>query len=314
MRSLRSSVLIPLLVLVAACAEAPDDDTIVVGFAQTGNESDWRKAETVSIKAEAEKRGIVLKFSDGENKQKNQITALRNFIRQKVDVILLAPEVSTGWDKVLREAQEAGIPVILVSRGVESGEELYETLIASDFVEEGRAAARWLVEKTGGKARIIELQGTPGSDCARERQEGFMEVLAGREGMQILASQSGDFRRGDGKTVMQSFLKKHEGQIDAVFAHNDDMALGAIEAMKDAGLKPGEDVTVVSVDGVRAAFDAMVAGTLNCCIECPPLHGPAAFDAVQKVLDGETLPKRTTIELTVFDQLNAAEFIDQRAY
>ena len=311
------------LVIAFACLALPAcgdgatdaDEKIVVGFAQTGAESSWRTAETRSIREEAAKRGIDLRFADGQGKQENQTKALRTFIAQGVDVILLAPLVATGWEPVLREVKRAGIPVILVSRGVEVRDpSLYETLIASDFVAEGRAAAEWLAKETDGECNIIELHGTPGSDCATERREGFAEVIAKHPNMKIKASQSGDFRRTGGKEVMEALLKVHGKDIHAVYAHNDDMAIGAIQAIEVAGLKPGEDIKIVSVDGVKAAFDAMVNGTLNCSIECPPLHGPAAFDAVEAVLAGTELPKRTTIPLTVFDRTNAKDFIDTREY
>lgn len=301
-------------------AEVPDADAVdgaqlVVGFAQVGAESAWRTAETESIKSEAESRDVILRFSDAQGKQENQIKALRSFIAQDVHAIILAPIVETGWEPVLREAKEAGIPVILVDRGLKvSDDSLYATLIASDFVAEGRMAAEWLAEKTGGTARIVELQGTPGSAPAIDRKKGFEEVIARHPGMTIIASQSGDFRRSGGKEVMEALLKVHGDGITAVYAHNDDMALGAIQAIEEAGMKPGTDIFVVSIDGVRGAFEAMIAGALNCTVECNPLLGPMAFDAVEAVLRGEALPKAMVVNDRIFDQSVAADVIESRMY
>jgi simple sugar transport system substrate-binding protein len=288
---------------------------ITVGFSQIGAESAWRTAETESIRSEAARRGIDPKFSDAQQKQENQIKAIRAFIAQGVDAIILAPVVETGWEPVLKEARRAGIPVILVDRGVKvSDDSLYTTLIASDFIEEGRMAARWLAEKLGGKGRIAELQGTPGSAPALDRKRGFEEVLAGYPELKIVRSQSGDFTRAKGKEVMEAFLKAEGRGIDAVYAHNDDMALGAIQAIEEAGVRPGQDILVISIDAVRAAFEAMIAGKLNATVECNPLLGPAAFDAVERTLAGEALPKTIVVQDRLFDQSVAKDVIDSRKY
>lgn len=286
-----------------------------VGFAQVGAESAWRTAETESIKSEAQKRGINLKFSDAQGKQENQIKAVRGFIAQGVDAIILAPVVETGWGPVLQEAKRAKIPVILVDRGIKVPDDsLYATLIASDFVEEGRMAAEWLAKKVSGKAGIVELQGTPGAAPAIDRKKGFDQGIAKHPGMKIIASQSGDFRRSQGKEVMEALIKKHGAEITAVYAHNDDMALGAIQALEESGRKPGTDVIVVSIDGIKDAFHAMMAGKLNCSVECNPLLGPMAFDAIEKVLSGQKLPKRTVVQDQVFDQSNAKDALPSRKY
>ena len=286
-----------------------------VGFSQVGEESSWRTAETNSIRGEAEARGVDLKFSDAQGKQENQVKAVRAFIAQGVDAIILAPVVKTGWEQPLKEAQRAGIPVILVDRGVEADESLYATLIASDFVEEGRMAARFLVEKMGGKGNIVELQGSPGADPAIDRAKGFAEVIAASPEMKIIKSQSGEFNKAKGKEVMEAFLKSGGETINAVYAHNDDMALGAIQAIEEAGRKPGEDILIVSIDGVRGAFDAMKAGKLNASVECNPLLGPAAFDAVEKSLTGGELPKRTIAEDKIYTREDVTdEVIAGRKY
>jgi simple sugar transport system substrate-binding protein len=285
-----------------------------VGFSQIGSESAWRAAESESIRSEASRRGIDLRFNDAQQKQENQIKALRTFIAQRLDAIILAPVVETGWEPVLREAKKAGIPVVLVDRGVKvTDDSLYATLIASDFVEEGRMAARWLGQSLNGQGNIAELQGTPGSAPAIDRKKGFEEALARLPGMKIVRSQSGDFTRAKGKEVMEAFLKSNE-QIHAVYAHNDDMALGAIQAIEEAGKRPGRDITVISIDGVRAAFDAIIEGKLNCTVECNPLLGPMAFDAVEKAVKGESLPKWTVVKDRAFDSATAREALATRKY
>lgn len=288
---------------------------VTVGFSQIGAESAWRTAETQSIRDEAKARGIDLKFSDAQQKQENQIKAIKSFIAQGVDAIILAPKVETGWEPVLREAKRAGIPVVLVDRGVEVPDEsLYATLIASDFVNEGRMAGEWLCNRTGGKCNVVELQGTPGSAPAIDRKTGFEEAIKGNPGVKIIKTQTGDFTRAKGKEVMEAFIKAEGNDIQAVYAHNDDMALGAIQALEAAGMKPGKDVTVVSIDGVKAAFDAMVAGKLNATVECNPLLGPMAFDAVDKITKGQTLPKKMIVKDAVFTQETAAKDIKLRKY
>jgi simple sugar transport system substrate-binding protein len=297
-----------------AAGEAPAQ-AVTVGFSQIGAESAWRTAETASIRSEALARGVNLRFSDAQQKQENQIKALNGFIAQGVDAIILAPVVETGWEPVLRSVRDAGIPVILVDRGVNVGDDtLYTTLIASDFVEEGRMAGQWLAEKTGGVASIVELKGTTGSAPAIDRENGFHEIIAQHADMTVIKSQTGEFTRAKGKEVMEAFLKAEGDKITAVYAHNDDMALGAIQAIEEAGKKPGTDIIVVSIDGVRGAFEAMIVGKLNCTVECNPLLGPAAFDAVEAVLAGETLPKHIVVVDRVFDQSTAAAEIGNRQY
>ena len=297
-------------------AKEPGKKTITVGFSQIGAESAWRTANTESIKAEAAKRGITLVFADAQQKQENQIKALRSFIAQGVDVIAFSPVVETGWEPVLREVKKAGIPVVLSDRAVEvTDPSLFVTFIGSDFIEEGRRAAAWLAKAGGGKAGIVELQGTPGSAPAIDRKKGFEEAIAKHPDMKILKSQSGDFTRAKGKEVMESFLKSPEAkQITALYAHNDDMALGAIQAMEEAGLVPGKDILIVSIDGVRGAFEAMAAGKLNCTVECNPLIGPQLFDAVEALMAGRPVEKRIVIQEGVYEQSQAAEALKTRKY
>ena len=289
-----------------------------IGFAQVGAESAWRTANTASMRGEATKRGVDFKFSDAQQKQENQIKAVRAFIAQKVDVILLAPVVSTGFEPVLQEAKAANIPVILTDRTVQvSDPSLYVTFIGSDFIEEGRRVGKWLADKMNGKANIVELQGTTGAAPALDRKKGFEEAISGKPDMKIVMSQTGEFTRAKGKEVMQAFIKAAQGQgtkIDAVFAHNDDMALGAIQAMEEAGLKPGTDPIVVSIDGVKAAFEAMVAGKLNATCECNPLIGPIVFDTAAKVIAKQEVPNKLVTHDDFYDQSNAAAALPSRQY
>lgn len=288
---------------------------LVVGFSQVGAESAWRTAETKSIRGEAEKRGIELKFADAQGKQANQINAIRSFIAQKVDAIVIAPVVETGWEPVLQEAKAANIPVVLVDRGIKVTDDgLYATLIASDFVEEGKMAADWLAKKMGEKGNIVELQGTTGAAPAIDRKKGFEEALKKYPNMAITKSQTADFARAKGKEVMEAFIKSDGKNINAVYAHNDDMALGAIQALDEAGMNPGKDVAVISIDGVKGAFEAMVAGKLNATVECNPLMGPILYDTIAKLRAGQPVPKYTQNKDQLFDQSTAAQVIASREY
>ncbi|WP_437681399.1 ABC transporter substrate-binding protein [Sorangium sp. So ce131] len=287
---------------------------IVVGFSQTGAESSWRIAHGKSIQEEAEKRHIQLLFADGQNVHNNQVNAVNGFITKGVDILVIAPQESLGWKPTLKEAKRAGIPVVLTSRGVDAEEDLYTTVLVADFVWEGRLAGEWLAERTKGNARIVELVGTPAADVATMRKAGFAEAIAKHPDMKIIASQSGDFTRTKGKAVMETLLSAHKGEINAVYAHNDDMALGAIQAIEAAGLKPGQDILVVSVDAVKPAFEAMTQGKLNATVECNPMHGPLLFDTIEKIVRGEKVPKRTIVPGRLFEREQAAALIDARPY
>jgi len=289
----------------------PVTGTIKVGFAQMDSESDWRLANTASVKSEAAKRGIDLVFTNAQGKQENQIKSLRSFIQQKVDVIVFSPHVESGYEPILREIKAAGIPVILTGRTVDvTDHSLYVTFIGADFVEEGRRAAQWFVKNTTGDVRVFELRGTPGSSPANDRNKGFLEGIADCSRITIIKSQDGDFRSSKGKEVTEAFLRTDESKgLNAVYAHNDDMAFGAIQAMEEAGLKPGTDIKVVSIDGVRAAFNAIIAGKLNCTVECNPLVGPDIFDMVEAIAR-----KRIITAEGVFDHTNAAEALKTRQY
>ncbi len=298
-------------------AAAPSTEAakkLVVGFAQVGAESAWRTAETQSIKAEAEKRGYELKFSDAQQKQENQIKAIRSFIQQKVDAIVVAPAVSSGWDTVFKEAQDAKIPVILVDRGVDCDKSLYSTFIGSDFIEEGKNAAIELAKAMGEKGNVVELQGSVGASAATDRQKGFVEELKNHPGMKIIKTQSGDFARAKGKEVMESFLKSEGKNIQGVYAHNDDMGMGAIQAIEEAGLKPGVDIKIVGVDGIKDAFQAMVDGKYNATVECNPLLGPQVFDAAETLVGGGSVEKWIKSNEGIYPADKAAEALPNRVY
>jgi len=268
---------------------------MTIGFSQIGSESGWRAAETTLTKQQAEERGINLKFADAQQKQENQIKAVRSFIAQGVDAILLAPVVATGWDSVLEEAKDAGIPVVLLDRTVDSSKDLYMTAVTSDLVHEGRVAGQWLVDAVGGKdCNVVELQGTTGSSPAIDRKNGFEQAIADHKNLTIIRSQTGDFTRAKGKEVMESFIKAEGGgkNICALYAHNDDMAVGAIQAIKEAGLQPGKDILVVSIDAVPDIFQAMAAGEANATVELTPNMAGPAFDALDAYFKDGTLPPK----------------------
>ncbi|WP_265501611.1 galactofuranose ABC transporter, galactofuranose-binding protein YtfQ [Paracoccus beibuensis] len=278
----------------------------VVGFSQIGSESGWRAAETTLTRQQAEERGIELQFSDAQQRQENQIAAIRSFIAQGVDAILLAPVVATGWDSVLQEAQEAEIPVVLLDRQVDSADDLYLTAVGSDLVHEGEVAGQWLVDEVAGEeCRVVELQGTTGSSPAIDRKTGFENAIEGHDNIEIVRSQTGDFTRAQGKEVMESFLQAESGgqEICALYAHNDDMAVGAIQAVKEAGLKPGEDILIVSIDAVPDIFQAMAAGEANATVELTPNMAGPAFDALAAYwADGTTPEKFIQTESKLFTQ------------
>ena len=311
------------LVALAGCSKSAPTDAaaakpIVLGFSQIGAESEWRTANTSSIKSAAEAAGIKLKFSDAQQKQENQIKALRSFIAQRVDVIAFSPVVETGWETVLREAKAAKIPVILTDRAVDvSDDSLYVSFMGSDFLEEGRKAGRWLLENTRdrtGDIRIVELQGTVGSAPANDRRRGFQEIIAADPRYKIVRSQTGDFTRAKGKEVMEAFLKAEGRNINVLYAHNDDMAIGAIQAIEEAGLKPGKDILIISVDGVKGAFEAMIAGKLNVTVECNPLLGPQLMAAVKDVVAGKPVPKRIVTDESIYPMEKAKEAFPSRVY
>jgi simple sugar transport system substrate-binding protein len=301
----------------AASSGGGADKKIVMGFAQVGAESGWRTANTKSVQESAKTAGIDLKFSDAQQKQENQIKAIRSYIQQKVDVIAFSPVVESGWDTVLKEAKDAKIPVILTDRAVDSADKsLYKTFLGSDFVLEGKKAGEWLVGESKSATdtvNIVEIQGTTGSAPANDRKEGFEEAIKANPKLKIIASQSGDFTRSGGKQVMEAFLKNN-ADIDVVFAHNDDEGLGAIEAIEAAGKVPGKDIKIITIDAVKDGMTALSAGKINYIVECSPLLGTQLMDLTKKVLAGETVPERVVTEETTFTQEQATKALPTRQY
>ncbi|MFS8197623.1 ABC transporter substrate-binding protein [Streptomyces sp. CWNU-52B] len=294
---------------------------ITLGFAQVGSESGWRTANTKSVKEAAKDAGYTLKFSDAQQKQENQISAIRSYIAQKVDVIAFSPVVVTGWDAVLKEAKTAKIPVILTDRSIETADDsLYVSFIGSDFIDEGRRAARMLekiLAKAGhkGAVKIAQLEGTTGAAPAIERAKGFKEIMDAehKDDWKIVVSQTGDFTRAGGKQVMAAFLQSNP-DVNVLYAHNDDMALGAIQSIEAAGKKPGKDILILSVDGVKDGFVAMSEGKINGIVECNPLLGPQLMDLVKKVDDGETVERRIKTKEGDFLQDQAKDALPTRKY
>ena len=271
---------------------------MTIGFSQIGSESGWRAAETSVTRQQAEEWGVNLQFSDAQQRQENQIRAIRSFIAQGVDAILLAPVVATGWEEVLTEAQDAQVPVVLLDRGIDASEDLFLTAVMSDQVLEGRVAGDWLAETVGDEeCRVVELQGTVGSSPAINRKQGFEEAIADDANIEIVRSQTGDFTRALGKQVMEGFLRAENGGQDicALYAHNDDMAVGAIQAIKEAGLVPGEDILVVSIDAVPDIFTAIAAGEANATVELTPNMAGPAFEALSAYFNDDVEPEKFII-------------------
>ncbi|WP_055525614.1 ABC transporter substrate-binding protein [Streptomyces graminilatus] len=314
----------------AACAKKEEggkggsgggDGKIVLGFSQVGSESGWRSANTTSVKDAAKEAGFDLKFSDAQQKQENQISAIRSYITQGVDVIAFSPVVVTGWDAVLKEAKAKKIPVVLTDRSVETSDDsLYVTLVGSDFTDEGRRAGKMLekvLETAGhkGPVKIAQLEGTTGAAPAIERAKGFKEVMDADHASdwKIVVSQTGDFTRAGGKQVMAAFLQSNP-DINVLFAHNDDMGIGAIQAIEAAGKKPGKDILIVTIDGVKDGFIAMSEGKINGIVECNPLLGPQLMEVVKKVKAGEKVERWIKTKEGDFTQDQAKAALPSRKY
>lgn len=288
-----------------------------LGFSQVGSESVWRQTNTQSIREAAQKANIDLIFDPGDQTQERQIRAIRSFIYQKVDMIAFSPVVEEGWDEVLGEARAAGIPVVLSDRKLTTTDpSLWYTYIGSDFEEEGRRAAQWLRNRflAGERVPILEIRGTEGSSPTVDRGRGFREVLGTDPRFPVVASLASDFTRAGGRKAIQEFLSTPHPVFRVLFAHNDDMALGAIQALKAGGLRPGIDVTVVSVDAIREAFEAMVKGELACTVECTPLLGPQLMKIVGDYLKGKTLPWQYISSEEVFPAETARVTLPTRLY
>ena len=307
---------------------AAADDTITVGFSQVGAESDWRTANTESMKSTfSEENGYELIFDDAQQKQENQLTAIRNFIQQEVDYILLAPVTETGWDTVLQEAKDADIPVIIVDRMVDvSDDSLYTTWIGTDSLLEGRKAAEWLNAYTTAKGidakdvNIVDIQGTIGSTAQIGRSKGLEEGVD-NYGWNLLAQQSGEFTQAKGQEVMESMLKQYDN-INVVYCENDNEAFGAIDAIEAAGKTVGSDIAngeimVMSFDTTNAGLTDTLAGKITCDVECNPLHGPRAEELIKALEAGEEVQKLNYVDEEIFaaddtvDKVTAVNSLDE---
>lgn len=287
---------------------------LVIGFSQMENDGPWRIAETTSMKNEAAKRAdkFELVVTDAQGQTAKQVSDVEDLIARGVDAIFLAPREKEGLAPAVQAAKQANIPVFLVDReaaGVAGVD--FITVLKSDFIEQGRRAGEWLAKQSNGKASIVELTGTPGASVTDDRAKGFKDEIAKHPDMKIIASQTGNFTRAEGQKVMQNIIQSKGKEITAVYAHNDEMALGAIQALKAAGLTPGKDVLVVSVDGERAALEAIARGDMNASVESNPRFGPLAFDTLEKYLKGEKLPPKIILEDKFFDSTNAGQSVSE---
>jgi ribose transport system substrate-binding protein len=274
----------------------------------------WRIAETNSMRDEAKKRGdkFELVVTNAQGQTSKQVSDVEDLIAQRVDAIFLAPREYEGLGSALQRAKEAKIPVFLIDREAagKPGED-FVAFLGSNFVEQGKRAGDWLVKNSNGKAGIVELTGTAGSSVARDRSQGFREAIKNSPDMKILTSQTGNFSRAEGQKVMENIIQAHGKAITAVYAHNDEMALGAIQALKAAGMNPGKDVLIVSVDGEKAALEAIIRGEMNITVESNPRFGQLAFDTLEKYLRKEQIPPKIILEDRFFDSSNAAQFVNE---
>jgi ribose transport system substrate-binding protein len=308
------------LIALAGCAkkgsrgDSQGKGKMKVGFSQMEENNPWRIAETNSMRDEAKKRGdkFELVVTNAQGQTSKQVSDVEDLIAQRVDAIFLAPREFEGLSSALRRAKEAKIPVFLIDREAagKAGED-YVSFLGSNFVEQGKRAGDWLVKQTNGKAGIVELTGTAGSSVARDRSQGFRDATKNSPDMKILASQTGNFSRAEGQKVMENIIQAHGKEITAVYAHNDEMALGAIQALKAANMNPGKDVLIVSVDGEKAALEAIMRGEMNITVESNPRFGVLAFDTLEKFLNKEPIPPKIILEDRFFDSSNAAQFVNE---
>ena len=274
---------------------------MTVGFLQTGSEGGWRAANTASFKETATQLGLTLKFYDSQNDLAKQVAGFQQFIQDpEVDVIIMSPLETTGWDQVLKDAKAAGKPVLLSDRRIDGFEDYYVTFIGADFVEEGRKAGTEMCKLLEGSAskNVWELVGNVGSAPAIDRGKGFRET-AEKCGITVVNSQTANWSVVEGKQVTEAWLKESK-DVQGVFGQNDEMAFGAIEALKEAGLVPATDVKIISVDATAGAFQAMLDGTLNVAVECNPLLAPQVYEAALAALNGESLPKWIPSQESIF--------------
>ena len=283
-----------------------------VGFAQTESNNPWRIAQTESMRAESQKRGDQFVYTDAAGSAAKQVADVNSMIAQRLDLIFLAPREERPLVPAVMAAKRAGIPVVLLDRRVDGTQAQagrdYVTFIGSDFIDQGRRAAEWLDKAVGGRASIIELQGTTGSSPANDRRKGFADHVAQRSGLRVVASQSGDFVRDKGRQVAEALLQAHP-DANALYAHNDEMAIGAIAAIEARGKRPGQDITIVSIDGTRSALQAIIDGKMGATVESNPRFGPKAFETLDRYARGEAIDPWVKVPDRFFDRENAARFV-----
>lgn len=292
-------------------------EPIRVGYVQIGEESGWREASTQSIRDAAREFGVDLHLEEAENQSyERQVELALDFIRQGMDVIVISPVVETGWEQVLEEASDAGIPVLLADRKIDLSVDQYTAFIGADFIEQGRRCANWLIQTTQGQeqVRILEIQGTPNASPTKDRKLGFETRIAEDDRCSIVWSAYGNYDQESGRRVLEEYLAGHDWDIDAIYCHNDDMALGAIQVLKEHGLEPGEDVLIMSIDGTSEALDALREGELNCVAECSPLLGPQLMKAVTDLMSGKELPLRIITDEIVFTDETPKKEFSNRVY
>lgn len=291
-----------------------DSESLKIGFVQTANESGWRAAHTKSMETTFSKDGYSYKFIDGQGDQAVQIAGIEGLIEEGYDAIILAPIVEDGWDDVLKKAQNANIPVIIVDRKVSSDENLYSCWVGSDFEKEGRDAAQWVADNLGttDNKNIVILEGTTGSSAQLGRTAGFNEVIGTYGNFTVIASESGDFDKAKGKELMKKYLEEYD-VIDVIVTQNDNMAYGVIEAIEESGRK-ASDYTIVSFDGEAAAFKEMIEGNIAVDIECNPLQGPTVEQLILKLLNGQSIDKEQFMEEGVYPASTAKAEVANRQY
>lgn len=292
--------------------DTADKKEIKIGFAQMCNDVAWKIAETNSVKAEIEKRGYQMVFTDAQWKTEKQVADMEDLITQGVDYILLAPNDYEGYTSALESAKEAGIPVIVLDREVKGKVGVdFVTCISSDFVWEGQQCAKWLQAKKGekgGKMRIVEITGTPGASVTRDRSNGFKKVVDADKDMEIIVSQVGDFDRATAEKVMTNIIQSTGGKFDAVYCHDDEMSLGAIKALKAAGIAPTKDVFVVAIDGQKAGKESIEKGELSAVVTCTPVLGSYALEAIDKLVAKEKVEPRVYVTDYIYDASNIKEY------
>ena len=317
------AIMLALLMLAGCRSPKRQEDerrAVVVGFSQLGSESAWRIGNTRSIEKAAAAHGYGLMLDNANQKQEKQISAIRSFIAYQVDVIVFSPIVETGWENVLTEARNAGIPVILMDRMIDAADtSLYTAYIGADFLAEGRRAGEYLIQKADAlqaeHLKVVEISGTIDSTPMRERQQGFMSAIDGDARFEVLESVSGDFLRSKGAECMRWLLDKYGADgIDVLYSHNDSMTLGALEVLEAAGISPGRDIIIISVDGEQAAVDALREGRVNCIVECTPDLGEPVMSMVGALTRGETIPKTMHPQETAFTDFNDLSGLAPRGY